>query len=133
MVGGRSDDGERKLRQSGTRKSRWQNGYWVTLVALLCGLVAIGIGIGKPALFQIKVVGFEAVATVVLSAGAIVMTIWQIEQRSRRLRQPLFWASILVNLALIGAVTVAYYRGMNMPRLERGNEGTAPPSMPEAP
>jgi hypothetical protein len=76
---------------------------------------------------------FLAVASIVLSVAAIGMMIWQIETRSRRLRQPLFWLSLLLNLVLIGAVALVYYRGINMPRLERSNENFVPPSMPEPP
>jgi predicted membrane protein len=76
---------------------------------------------------------FLAVASIVLSVAAIGMMIWQIETRSRRLRQPLFWLSLLLNLVLIGAVALVYYRGINMPRSERSNENFVPPSMPEPP
>lgn len=133
FVGGSFDRVERDVRQSGSRKSRWQNGYWVTRVATVCGVVVVGVGIESPRLFQIKVMAFLAIGTILLSVCAIGMMIWQIEHRSRRLRQPLFWASLLLNLALIGAVTLVYYRGINLPRLERANEGFSPPAMPEGP
>ena len=102
------------------KKSQWRNGIWVTRVALVFGVVAVGVGIANSSLLQNKVFGFLAIAAMVLSALGILLTLWQIERRSRRLRDPIFWLSLLLNLVIIVVVYQIYRHGMSRPPLQEG-------------
>ncbi len=92
--------------------------------------MAVGIGIKDPLLFQVKIVGFLAVAAMALSAYAIGVSLWKVERRSRRLREPVFWVSILVNLVLISAVGFFFARGTSLPPDYRS---AMSPSAPDGP
>jgi tetrahydromethanopterin S-methyltransferase subunit E len=103
------------LRQNEFRKSQWESQLWITRAAVVLGVAAVGIGVKDPRLFQVKIVGFLAIAAMALSAYAIGVSLWKVNPRSRRLRQPIFWISILVNLALIAAVGFFFARGTSLP------------------
>ena len=94
----------------------------MTVVAAALGVVAIGVGIAKPDLFQIKVMGLVAIGALALSACAIVLSVWQVERRSRRLRQPIFWLSLLLNLIILAAVGFLYRRGIGLPSLQHDHQ-----------
>jgi hypothetical protein len=103
------------VRQNQNPKSRWTNGIWITRVATVVGVVAVGVGLANPRLFQINVFGFLALAAVALSAAGIVASFWRIGPRSRRWRDLRFWASLVINLLVIAAVSFLYHRGQNLP------------------
>ena len=99
-------------------------------MAVILGVAAVGVGIKNPLLFQLKSVGFMAVAAMALSAYAIGVSLWKVERRSRRLRRPIFWISILVNLVLILAVGFFYARGTS---LRPDYRNTLTPAAPDGP
>ena len=119
-----------QLRKNQFRKSQWESQLWITGAAVILGAAAVGVGIKDPLLFQLRLVGFLAVAAMALSAYAIGVSVWKVELRSRRLRQPIFWISILVNLVLILAVGFLFARGTSLPPDDRS---AMRPSTPDSP
>jgi hypothetical protein len=117
------------VRKSRSRKSPWQNAIWITRAAIVLGVIAVGVEIESPGLFQTsKVIGFLAIATMSLSVCAISMSFWKIQRHSHRWRQPIFWFSLLLNLVIIGAVGLFYLRGSHLPSFRH----VVPPDAPDA-
>jgi uncharacterized membrane protein HdeD (DUF308 family) len=85
----------------------------MTRLAIALGVVAIGIGIADPRLYQINIVVLVAVAAVALSVAGILTLFWRINLRSRRWGDARFWLSLVINLLLIATVSFFYYRGMD--------------------
>lgn len=107
------------------------NGVWITHIALLFGALAIIIGLANSTVSQLNVFGFLAFAVVILSVVGIVVGLWRIERRSIRLRSPLFWYCMLVNVGLLVAMCGLYLRIQVAPATPKVE--IAPLAPPESP
>lgn len=100
-------------------RSQWQYSVWVTRVTVLLGAVAIVAGLLQPRLLRIPLLSFIAVCAMVLGISAIAINFQGIGPHSRRLRKPIFWLTLIVNLGIVGLVGTLFIRAMKLPAIER--------------
>lgn len=118
------------MRRNPFKKSEWESGLWVTHAALALGAVSITVGIAKPVFYQLNVFSFLAFAVILLSTAGIAMSLWRIERRSRRLRAPMFWFSLVANLIVLVAVSFLYLRSLSLAPMQKADSQI--PASPES-